>query len=266
MPELPEVETIVRRLRSPLVGRTVIGVDVKCRSMVQIPDEHLTDRLPGQRIQDVQRRGKYVNLLLSGGDSLVVHLRMTGDLNVCSATEEPHRHDRVVFHLDNDCQLRFNDQRKLGRVQLIDNPARFFDRLGPEPLGDAFTEDDFLALFGRRSRLIKPLLLDQTFIAGVGNIYADESLFVAGIQPQRPADTLLDEEKRWLYQAIRQVLTDAIAHEGSSLSDETYKGGRYQDHFRVYGREGQPCSRCGSAIRRIRLGQRSSHFCPDCQQ
>jgi formamidopyrimidine-DNA glycosylase len=133
-------------------------------------------------------------------------------------------------------------------------------------MDSAFTEDDFLVLFHRRSGRIKSLLLNQEFIVGVGNIYADEALFLAGVQPQRRADTLREDDKRRLYRTIREVLGIAIEQKGTSLSDETYRGGRYQQQFLVYGRESQPCPNCGSLIRRIRLGQRSAHFCPDCQQ
>jgi formamidopyrimidine-DNA glycosylase len=266
MPELPEVETIVRRLRDPLIGRTFSEVHVEWQRMVQMPVVELSERLSGQRVEDINRRGKYLVFCLSGGDSLVIHLKMTGDLSMLPTSDPLHRHDRIVFNLDNGYQLRFQDPRKFGRVYLTDDPASILGRLGPEPLDDRFTENDFLTLFNRRSGRIKSLLLDQEFIAGLGNIYVDEALFLAGIQPQRRADTLLEEDKRRLYRAIRQVLSIALEHNGTSLTDETYRGGRYQQRFLVYGRVEQPCPKCGNPIRRIRLGQRSAHFCPKCQQ
>jgi formamidopyrimidine-DNA glycosylase len=266
MPELPEVETIVRRLRGSLVGRTFTDVQVGWERMVQVPVAELEARLPGQRIEDINRRGKYLVFRLSGGDSLIIHLKMTGDLEVLLASGPRHQHDRIVFGLDNGYQLRFRDPRKFGRVYLTHDSAMVLGRLGPEPLGDLFTEDDFLALFDHRSARIKPLLLNQEFIAGLGNIYADEALFLAGIQPQRRTDTLLEEDKRRLYRAIRQVLSMAIELKGASLADEAYRGGEYQQRFLVYGRGDQPCPRCGSLIRRIRMGLRSAHFCPECQQ
>jgi formamidopyrimidine-DNA glycosylase len=266
MPELPEVETIVRRLRGPLVGRTFTDVQVGWERMVQVPVAELEARLPGQRIEDINRRGKYLVFRLSEGDSLIVHLKMTGDLGVLLASEPTHQHDRLIFGLDNGYQLRFRDPRKFGRVYLTADPATILGRLGPEPLDDLFTEDDFLALFDRRSAWIKPLLLNQEFIAGLGNIYADEALFLAGIQPQRKSDTLMEEDKRRLYQAIRQVLSMAIELKGASLADEAYRGGEYQQRFLVYGRGDQPCPRCGSPIRRIWMGQRSAHFCSECQR
>lgn len=266
MPELPEVETIVRRLRNPLIGRTFCDVYVGWERMAGASSIELRERLPGQRVEAIARRGKYLVFQLLSGDSLVIHLKMTGDLRVAPVSEAYHKHDRVVFDLDNGYQLRFQDPRKFGRVYLTNDPKEILGRLGPEPLDDRFTEDDFVALFERRSGRIKSLLLDQEFIAGLGNIYADEALFLAGIQPQRRADTLLEEDKRRLYRAIRHVLGVAIEQKGSSLLDETYRGGQYQQQFLVYGRWEQPCTECGSPIQRTRLGQRSAHFCPNCQQ
>ena len=266
MPELPEVETIVRGLRGPLRGRLFVDVQVHWERMVQAPLPEFRARLSGQRIEEVHRRGKYLVFRLSGGDSLLIHLKMTGDLLVLSATDPLHPHDRVVFDLDNGHQLRFRDMRKFGRVYLTRDASQVVGQLGPEPLEEGFSEEDFLALFDRRSGRIKSLLLDQGFIAGLGNIYADEALFLAGIQPLRRSDTLGGEDKRRLYQAIRHVLSVAIEHKGTSLADKTYRGGRYQQQFLVYAREEQPCPVCGAPIRRIRLGQRSAHFCSSCQQ
>jgi formamidopyrimidine-DNA glycosylase len=190
---------------------------------------------------------------------------MTGDLRVVPSSHPVHQHDRIVFDLDNGHQLRFRDTRKFGRVYLTENPAELLGRLGPEPLDDRFSPEDFLALFDHRTARIKSLLLDQAFIAGLGNIYADEALFLAGIRPQRRADTLRDEDKQRLYRAIRQVLGIAIEKKGTSLTDEAYRGGRYQQQFLVYGRGEQPCPKCGTPVRRIQLGQRSAHYCPSCQ-
>jgi formamidopyrimidine-DNA glycosylase len=266
MPELPEVETVVRRLRSSLIGRTFGGASVSWERMLQMPLDEFRLRLPGQCIEAIDRRGKYLVFRLSQGDSLIIHLKMTGDLVVLPAAHAAHRHDRIVFDLDHGLQLRFRDPRKFGRVYLTSEPATVLGQLGPEPLDRLFTEEDFLGLFDRRSGRIKSLLLDQHFIAGLGNIYADESLFVAGIRPARRSTSLSEQDKRRLYRAIREVLAMAIEQQGSSLADETYRGGRYQDRFLVYGRSEQPCCQCGSLIHRIRLGQRSAHFCPVCQQ
>jgi len=265
MPELPEVETIVRRLRGPLVGRTFTDVHVGWERIVQTPLEELVRRLPGQRIESIGRRGKYLVFRLSGEDSLIIHLKMTGDLQVCPAGGPLDRHAHTVFGLDDGHRLHFRDPRKFGRVYLTGDSSAVLGRLGPEPLDDALTEADFLALFGRRTGMIKPLLLNQEFIAGIGNIYADESLFQAGIRPQRRVATLSDDEKRRLYRAIRDVLSTAIASMGTSLADAAYRGGTYQERFLVYGRAGQPCVTCGRPIQRVRLGQRSAHFCDNCQ-
>jgi formamidopyrimidine-DNA glycosylase len=265
MPELPEVETIVRGLQRPLVNRTFTGVTVLWPNAVKTPLLELKSRLPGQRIESLTRRGKYLQFSLSGGDTLFLHLKMSGELLVEPNDEPLHPHVRTIFDLDNQHQLRFKDTRKFGRVYLVDDPAQVTAQLGPEPLADDFTVEDFIALFaGRRGRL-KPLLLNQHFLAGVGNIYGDESCFVARIHPRRQVDTLSEAELTRLYQAIRQVLNHGIVHKGASL-DEVYKGGEFQNHFQVYGRAGKPCLRCGTPIERVVLGGRSTHFCPRCQQ
>jgi formamidopyrimidine-DNA glycosylase len=266
MPELPEVETVVQRLRTPLIGHTFSGVHVKWERMTRPSAPELRARLPGQRVESIRRRGKYLILQLSRKSSLIIHLKMTGDLQVLPADAPAHQHDRVVFDLENGNQLRFRDPRKFGRVYLADDPSLILGHLGPEPLDDDFTEDEFLALFDRRTGRIKPLLLNQEFIVGLGNIYADEALFLAGVRPDRKADSLSKEEKGGLYRAIRQVLQLAIDQKGTSLADETYRGGRYQQQFKVYSRRDDPCTKCGGPIQRIRIGQRSAHFCPNCQR
>ncbi len=265
MPELPEVETVVRGLRGPLVGRTFTGVTVTWPNSIKTSIPELKSRLPGQRIDAITRRGKYLQFHLSGGDTLFIHLKMSGDLLVEPAGDPIHRHVRTIFDLDNNHQLRFKDMRKFGRVYLADDPAQVVGKLGPEPLADDFTVEDFQNLFQRRSGRLKPLLLNQEFIAGVGNIYADESCFMAKIDPRRQADTLSPKELERLYHAIRQALTAGITHKGASL-DEVYRGGEFQNHFQVYSRAGEPCLNCGVEIQRIVLGGRSTHFCSQCQK
>ncbi len=264
MPELPEVETIVRGLRGPLVGRTFTGVTTTWPKSIKpsIPD--LQNQLPGQRIEAITRRGKYLQFHLSGGDILFIHLKMSGDLLVEPTSNPPHRHVRTIFDLDNNHQLRFKDMRKFGRIYLTAKPDEVVGKLGPEPLPDEFTVADFQALFQRRTGRLKPLLLNQEFLAGVGNIYADESCFMAGINPRRAANSLTAAELARLYHAIRQVLNAGITHKGASL-DEVYRGGAFQNHFQVYGRTGEPCLNCGTEIQRIVLGGRSTHFCAECQ-
>jgi len=266
MPELPEVETVVRRLRAPLLGHTFSGMRVEWERMIHPSALEMRKLLVGQSVEAIDRRGKYLVFELSGQDDLIIHLKMTGDLQVMPSSVPDHPHDRVVFCLENGDQLRFRDPRKFGRVYLTQDPALILGQLGPEPLDNGFTEDEFLALFERRSGRIKPLLMNQEFIAGLGNIYADEALFLAGIRPQRRADTLSGDEKRRLYRAILQVLWRAIEQKGTSLTDKTYRGGQYQQQFLVYGRLEQPCLMCERPIQRIRLGQRSAHFCLNCQR
>ncbi len=265
MPELPEVETVVRGLRGPLVGRTFTDVTVTWPNSIKTPIPELHSRLPGQRIEAITRRGKYLQFHLSGGDTLLIHLKMSGDLLVEPTDEPPHPHVRTNFGLDNNHQLRFKDTRKFGRVYLVDNPDQVVGKLGPEPLADDFTVEDFKTLFKRRKGRLKPLLLNQEFIAGIGNIYADESCFLAGIDPRRQVDTLSEVELEQLYHAIRQALGYGIMYKGASL-DEVYRGGEFQNHFQVYGRTDEPCLRCGSLILKTVLGGRSTHFCGRCQK
>lgn len=264
MPELPEVETTVRGLRGPLVGRTFTGVTVLWPKTINTPISDLEKRLPGQQIEAITRRGKYLQFHLSGGDTLFIHLKMSGELLVEPTDEPPHQHVRAIFDLDNNHQLRFKDMRKFGRIYLVDDPNMVVGKLGPEPLADDFTSEDFNALFQRRKGLLKPLLLNQEFMVGVGNIYANEGCFVAKIDPRRRTDTLSPEELERLYHAIRQVLNAGIMHKGASL-DEVYRGGEYQDHFQVHDRAGEPCYNCGTKIQRVVLGGRSTYFCPQCQ-
>jgi formamidopyrimidine-DNA glycosylase len=265
MPELPEVETVVRGLRGPLVGRTFTGVTVLWPNAIKTPIPELQQRLPGQRIEAITRRAKYLQFHLSGGDTLFIHLKMSGDLLVEPASEPPHPHVRTIFGLDNAHELRFKDTRKFGRVYLVADPSQVAGPLGPEPLADDFTVEDFKALFQRRKGRLKPLLLNQEFIAGVGNIYADESCFLAGLDPRRQVDTLAEAELEKLYQAIRQTLNAGIRWKGASF-DAVYRGGEFQDHFQVYGRTDEPCLNCGTPIVRTVLGGRSTHFCVQCQK
>ena len=264
MPELPEVETVVRGLRGPLVGRVFTGVTVLWPNAIRTSIPELERRLPGQRIEAITRRGKYLQFHLSGGDTLFLHLKMSGDLLVEPAGDTPHHHVRTIFDLDNDHQLRFKDTRKFGRVYLVDDPETVVGKLGPEPLADDFTEQDFRALFQRRSGRLKPLLLNQEFIAGIGNIYADESCFLARLDPRRQVDTLSTEDLGRLFQAVRQALSAGINHKGASL-DAVYRGGEFHNYFQVYGRSGEPCLHCGAEVQRTVLGGRSTHFCSRCQ-
>ncbi|MCW5851748.1 MAG: bifunctional DNA-formamidopyrimidine glycosylase/DNA-(apurinic or apyrimidinic site) lyase [Anaerolineae bacterium] len=262
MPELPEVETYARQL-AVLKGRTFLGAQVDWARSVPTGAEALGPRIAGQTILAVQRRGKYIVFQLSD-DWLLVHLKMTGELQVQPAREPVDIHHRVVFDLDGGEQLRFHDPRKFGRVYLVADPAEVTGPLGPEPLEELFTPEVLqVRLHGRRGRL-KSLLLDQTFVAGLGNIYADEALHRARLHPLRAADTLTADEQARLYQAIRDVLAQGVANRGTNL-DWAYTQGTNQDALRVFHRHGQPCPTCGTPVERILVGQRGTHFCPQCQ-
>ncbi len=269
MPELPEVETIARGLRSALIGRTITGVHVEWpRSVATHSVDDLRTELLGQRIEGLHRRAKYLIFDLSGGGALLIHLRMTGQLSVAPAHSPPAPYSRVVFTLDNGQELRFSDRRKLGRIYLVPDADWVVSRLGPEPLSEEFTAAALRARLAGRSRQLKPLLLDQTFIAGVGNIYANEALWLAGLSPWRRSDTLNEAEVERLHQGIIVALRRGLAHGGATI--DAYRQadgstGSYQQEFLVHGRAGQPCPRCGMPIHRAVIGQRSAYYCPTCQ-
>ncbi|MEZ0395361.1 MAG: bifunctional DNA-formamidopyrimidine glycosylase/DNA-(apurinic or apyrimidinic site) lyase [Anaerolineales bacterium] len=264
MPELPEVETIARLLRPALIGRTILQADLRWKRTLAAPSpQTFQRRIAGQQIREVSRRAKFLDLHLSAFH-LLIHLRMSGDLLVVLGGYEPAQHDRLLLRLSDDALLVFSDPRKFGRVWLVDDPARVLADLGPEPLSEEFTPAWLFAALTRRRRQLKPLLLDQTFLAGLGNIYTDEALHLAGLHPLRISDTIRETEAVRLHAAIRRALTDGIEHNGASI-DWVYRGGEFQNHFRVYGRGGQPCPVCQTPIERIVVGQRGTHFCPRCQ-
>jgi formamidopyrimidine-DNA glycosylase len=288
MPELPEVETIVRKLRNgePVerglpayptpVGHVITRAWTDWPRAAFPSGQAITRGLPGQRIESIGRRGKYIvftvgqDVILSYRNDvilsyLLIHLKMSGRLDVLQEGTPRDKHVHFVFALDNGYELRFNDARKFGRVYLVSDPAEVTGRLGPEPLEAAFTLKAFREMIGLKSGALKPLLLDQTFIAGIGNIYADEALWRARLHPMRRAGTLAPDEVAALHRGIVAALKDGLQHEGAAI-DWVYPEGNYQDHFRAYGRTGQPCRRCRTAIRRIVVGQRSTHFCPHCQR
>ena len=270
MPELPEVETVARDLQQSLVGRTITSVTVRWPRTIAYPAvDEFEEALVGRQVMSAGRRGKYVILGLSQG-YLLIHLKMSGRLRIVSAYEPLDKHTHTIFDLDNGRQLRFRDVRKFGRAYLVDDPVQVTAGLGPEPLAQELTVEDFSRLLARRSGRLKSLLLNQAFLAGLGNIYADESLFVARLHPLRKADTLSLEEQAGLYEAIRSVLVHAIEGRGTTLPDQGYvdargEAGAYQERMQVYGRRGEPCPLCHTAIERIVVGGRSTHFCPQCQ-
>ncbi len=271
MPELPEVETIRRDLLPRVVGRTLRHVRILPGSerIVQSPAPGEFRRgLVGRRIEDVSRRGKYLLFHLSGGRCFVVHLRMTGALlhRLEGAPED--RYLRICFSLDDSSELRYSDLRKLGSMWLVDEGRPIVGELGPDAL-EGLSRQALRSLINGRSATIKTVLMDQRAVAGLGNIYSEEALFAAGIHPRRPAKGLADGERRRLHKAIGEVLQEAMGHRGSSFRDYVDGEGRegqHQWHVKVYRRTGEPCYRCGTAIERIKVGGRSTHFCPRCQR
>lgn len=267
MPELPEVETIVRSLRAAnnIIGKMIINSQVLWQRSLAVPlPVEFQEKIKGQQILGVDRRGKFIVIRLSR-QSLLIHLRMSGDVFIESGdTTRNTKHDRVVLEFTDGSRMAFNDTRKFGRVWLVDDPQSVFGKLGPEPLDDLLTQELFLERLSHSKRQIKPLLLDQTFLAGLGNIYTDEALFIAGIHPSTPANLISLEKASTLLNAIRQVLLEGIQRNGASI-DWVYRGGDFQNYFNVYQRGGEPCRRCGTLIERITLGQRGTHFCPHCQ-
>ncbi len=270
MPELPEVETVARSLRGPLIGRKIVAMWQDWAATIHSPSPaEFEARIAGQTVRRISRRGKYILLELDQ-DTLVIHLKMSGRLYVAEAAAK-HDADRWVhvrFDLDNGEQLRFSDLRKFGRVYLTDDVASLLTHLGPEPLSEDFTLAGFRDGMRGRKRAIKALLLEQEFLAGVGNIYADEALFRAGIHPATSVQRLNDHDTERLRQTIRDALLAGIKHEGASINwyrKPDGQKGESQDYFFVYGRTGLPCRNCGTAINKIRVAQRGTHFCPECQ-
>ncbi len=292
MPELPEVETIVRTLRPALVGKTILSADLRWTRTLAAPSPAAFKKsVEGQQILSVSRRAKFFNLRLSTFN-LLIHLRMSGDLLVKEGAYTPEKHDRLVLTLTpaplpqgegsgvlvltltplpqgegsgaREQSLIFNDSRKFGRVWLTADPDEVLGKLGPEPLEDSFTPQMLYERLHVRRRQLKPLLLDQSFIAGLGNIYTDEALHMARLHPLAGSDSVTAEQAGGLWRAVREVLEAGIRSNGTSI-DWVYRGGEFQNHLRVYGRDGQPCPVCATKIERLMFGQRGTHFCPNCQ-
>ncbi|HIE37919.1 MAG TPA: bifunctional DNA-formamidopyrimidine glycosylase/DNA-(apurinic or apyrimidinic site) lyase [Anaerolineae bacterium] len=271
MPELPEVETIAQGLREA-VGRRIVGAEVRWARTIAAPDPTVfVQRLVGRRLLGGGRRGKWLVIRLEGGDHLLIHLGMSGRLVLEPEGVGEERYARVLLMLDDGRRVRFSDPRKFGRAVLTVDPEEVLEGLGPEPLGEAFTPERLREMLaGRRARL-KPLLLNQRFLAGLGNIYTDEALWRARVHPLRRSDTLSGEEVLRLHRAIREVLAEAIDRRGTTLEDRGYVGadgrpGTFNRELAVYGRVGRPCPRCGTPIERIVVGGRGTHLCPRCQQ
>jgi formamidopyrimidine-DNA glycosylase len=272
MPELPEVETAARDLAEQTTGARIVGVEhLDWPRMIEgAPPEAFVAAMPGRRIARVGRRAKWLLLGLSGELTLAVHLRMSGSIFVAGADDAQDGHVRLVLRLEDGRALVLRDVRKFGRVRVLDarGLAALDATFGPEPLEAGFTRAWLARALRERTTRLKPLLLDQAFLAGLGNIYVDEALWQARIHPERSAETLKPAEIGRLHVAIRSVLEGGIARRGSTLRDYrtgTGEIGGNQAYFKAYGRTGAPCPRCGAPIERIVVGQRGTHLCPNCQ-
>jgi len=292
MPELPEVETVVRGLRPFLTGRTISRVENRAPAASVVISPTLTGRileeiLPGRTVRAVSRRGKNILIALDGALTLWVHLKMTGRFRLIPADEPVDKHDLVLVDFEpegndrpgsegregpgNDLQLRFHDYRRFGRLRLYpddelwDQPG--LAELGPEPI--EMSGEEFAELCRTRRRMIKPTLLDQTFIVGIGNIYADEALFTSRIHPMRRTNGIARRKLVELHTHLRDLLVRSIELEGTTIinfAGAEGRSGSFQALLQIYGREGEPCLCCSQPIRRIIVGSRSSHICPRCQR
>ena len=269
MPELPEVETVKNELTPHILGRRITGITLPWEGIVkQLTIGEFRSRISGRKITGISRHGKYLIFSLDSDDSLVIHLKMTGSLLTGQDSSEPPQYTRAIIHLDGETSIFFRDPRKFGAMWLIKDQNTIVNKLGPEPLTTDFTPQLLAERLARRSAPIKALLCDQGFIAGIGNMYADEALSAAGIHPLRPGGSLSRDEVERLYQAIRQVLWSAIGNKGASVEnyfrpDGTLGTAHFE--FRVAHRGGQPCPNCGTPIERLPVRHRGSYFCPRCQ-
>ncbi len=270
MPELPEVETIARQLRARGVeGREILSVKVNwARTVEPLSVVSFSKQVRGTTIDEISRVGKWMLFSLSSGKTIMIHLRMAGSFSM-----EAGAHDRIVLKLSDELSLYYRDTRKFGRWKLVDDPQAILGKLGPDALTRRFTQKYFREAMRKRHRMIKPLILDQSIVAGLGNIYADEALWEAKIHPERRSDSLDDAELSTLFKAIKHVLSLGVKNRGTSLGDgkTNYRdvdgeSGRHREMVKAYGRSGKPCVRCGTFLEKIVVAQRGTTFCPVCQQ
>jgi len=274
VPELPEVETIVADLRPHLVGRTIVRCELSFPTIVRHPEpEEFVDAVTGMKIESVGRRGKYILIHLSSDVVLVVHLGMSGQLRLVDEVAPLEKHTHAIFFLEDGRQLRYRDPRRFGRLLLGTEDAlltaKKMPRLGPEPIDPDYVAEQLYRELRRRRAPLKAVLLDQTAIAGVGNIYADESLHRARLRPTLLANTVSKRSARRLHEALRESLVLAIANRGSSV--DTYRDawgevGGQQERLLVYGRAGEPCFNCGRPLSSVRIAGRTTVFCRRCQR
>ena len=280
MPELPEVETVCEDLRQAgLINRRITHANVHwARTLATHSPSAFQKNIVGRKVLQIARRAKYIVVTLSGNttsaseQTLLIHLRMTGQFNLCDAQPKRDKHEHVILTLDDGRTLRYKDTRKFGRWYLIDHPDEKLGDIGPEPFDPTFTAKRLASMLTKRSRALKPLLLDQTFIAGLGNIYVDEALWESKLHPESAASSVDTPHAKALHKAIRLVLKRGLRNMGTTLGTGKAnfysvgkRKGRNQDQLKVFRRTGQPCPRCTTPIERCVVGQRSTHICPTCQ-
>ncbi|NLT96443.1 MAG: DNA-formamidopyrimidine glycosylase [Clostridia bacterium] len=276
MPELPEVETVRRSLEPNLLNKTITEVKVFLPKLIKIPSgdaEAFGRILTGRKFKAIKRRGKYLLLYLEPDWVLVIHLRMTGRLLYIEKPVPVEKHTHFIFCLDDGNELRFHDVRQFGLIYLVQEKdletIEGLKTMGPEPLSEDFTLECLKNSIKGKKQRAKVFLLDQRCVAGIGNIYADEILFQAGIHPDRRVDTLRDDEKEALWRAIKDRLQAGVDHRGTSIKDYVDgfgQAGSFQNQLQVYGKYGEPCPRCGTIIQRTKSGGRTTSFCPRCQK
>jgi len=274
MPELPEVQTVVNDLIAEnLIGRMIVGVEIRWPKIVaEPPAGKFPELIQNRTVINISRRGKFIQIALKPQKFLFIHLRMSGRLFITTADSPLSKHEHLILVLNDGRHLRYHDTRKFGRFWLVDRPDKVVGALGIEPLSPEFTLKALTEKLLSRHRQLKPLLLDQSVIAGLGNIYVDESLWAARLHPNRLADSLNDREIEALYRSIPQVLRQGLQNQGTSLGNGKgnfrsagQRRGRNQEALKVFHRTGQPCPVCDTKIERIIVGQRSTHICPHCQ-
>lgn len=274
MPELPEIETIKRQLSKKLQGKKITDIEIRFQKILKgITAKNFKKVVKEAKIKNIGRRAKLVLITLSTSNTLIIHLKLTGRLLFVSKKTEPTKHTRIIFYLSSGGKLFFEDIRKFGFIKAVptEDLELFFqkERFGPEPLEKGFSLKIFKELLIKKSRSkIKPLLMEQKFIAGVGNIYSSEACFCAGILPTRIAGSLKDEEIKKLYNCLRKILRAAIKTKGSSVDayrDVSGQKGKYEPFLKVYGRGGEKCLKCGNIIKTTRLGGRGTAYCGKCQ-